>query len=162
MITDFKMRGDILGLDAISTRRHSCTAIALEDSEVSSIHFLGLEKIARDIPLLQHNLSKLLSSEIMHNRRTLFMMNYMQADRRFACFLYDLSQRHSTQGYPPEHFTLKMRREEIASYLGLRLETICRCITRISNQRVVAISGRNVHILDMAALKSLTDANDQS
>lgn len=52
-------------------------------------------------------------------------------------------------------FILKMRREEIGSYLGLRLETICRGIARLREQALVEVSGREVKILNMGGLKHL-------
>ena len=50
---------------------------------------------------------------------------------------------------------LKMRREEIGSYLGLRLETICRGIAHLRDQGLVEVSGRDVRIHDMEGLKQL-------
>lgn len=47
-----------------------------------------------------------------------------------------------------------MRREEIGSYLGLRLETVCRSIAQLRKLGLVHISGRNVEILDLAQLKA--------
>lgn len=159
LITDFKMPNDMIGLEAIATRLHNCTATALEDSELNSINFSRLEKLANSIPSLQHNLNKILSCEIMRHHHTLIMTTSMSAERRFASFIYDLSQRHTALGYSPTNFVLKMRREDIASHLALRLETICRCITRISHQRVVEITGRDVTILNMTALSALIGAN---
>ena len=48
-----------------------------------------------------------------------------------------------------------MRREEVGSYLGLRLETICRGIAHLRDQELVKISGRNVKILNLEGLKQL-------
>ena len=36
-VTGFQMAGELLGLDGISTDRHSCDAVALEDSQVCVI-----------------------------------------------------------------------------------------------------------------------------
>ena len=59
------------------------------------------------------------------------------------------------RGYSSSSFVLKMRREEIGSYLGLRLETICRGIAHLRDQGLVEISGRDVNILNMGGLKQL-------
>ncbi|PAM35061.1 Crp/Fnr family transcriptional regulator, partial [Acinetobacter baumannii] len=53
------------------------------------------------------------------------------------------------------HFVLKMRREEIGSYLGLRLETICRGIAHLRDQGLAHVEGRNVTIQDPEGLKHL-------
>lgn len=73
-VTGFQMQGEMLGLDAISTEHYACNAIALEDSEVCPIPFNNLEKLARDLPSLQHNLNRLLSQEIVRDHSMLLML----------------------------------------------------------------------------------------
>jgi CRP/FNR family transcriptional regulator len=48
-VTGFQMAGEVLGLDGISTDRHSCNAVALEDSEVCVIPFSRLEELSREV-----------------------------------------------------------------------------------------------------------------
>ncbi|BCX70225.1 Crp/Fnr family transcriptional regulator [Pseudomonas sp. WPR_5_2] len=154
-VTGFQISGEILGLDAISTDLHACDAVALEDSEVCPIHFAHLEKLARELPSLQHNLNKILSREIVRDHDMLMMLGNMNSDERLAAFLLNMSQRLNTRGYSSSSFVLKMRREEIGSYLGLRLETICRGIAHLRDQGLVAITGRDVNIMDLDGLKQL-------
>ncbi|MCF4998418.1 fumarate/nitrate reduction transcriptional regulator Fnr [Pseudomonas syringae] len=154
-VTGFQIAGEMLGLDAISTDEHACDAVALEDSEVCPIHFAQLEKLAQSLPSLQHNLNKLLSSEIVRDHRMLMLLGNMNSDERLGAFLLNVSQRLNTRGYSSKDFVLKMRREEIGSYLGLRLETVCRGIANLRAHGLVAISGRDVKILDMEGLKQL-------
>lgn len=152
-VTGFQMQGEMLGLDAISTEHYACNAVALEDSEVCPIPFSNLEKLSRDLPSLQHNLNRLLSQEIVRDHDLLLMLGNMSADERLAAFLLNLSQRLNMRGYSSREFVLRMSREAIGSYLGLRLETICRCIALLRQEQLVDIQGRNVKILDLADLK---------
>ena len=154
-VTGFQISGEMLGLDAISTDRHVCNALSLEDSEVCPIHFAHLEELAHELPSLQHNLNKILSREIVRDHSMLMMLGNMNSDECLAAFLMSLSQRLSTRGYSSTDFVLKMRREEIGSYLGLRLETICRGIAHLRDQALVDVSGRNVKILNLEGLKQL-------
>jgi CRP/FNR family transcriptional regulator len=85
----------------------------------------------------------------------LMLMGNMNSDERLAAFLLNLSQRLNMRGYSSTDFVLKMRREEIGSYLGLRLETICRGIAHLRDQGLVEISGRDVKIQNMEGLKHL-------
>ena len=137
-----------------SADKHACHAIALEDSEVCPLHFSQLERLASQIPSLQHNLNKIMSREIVREHGMLLQMGNMNADERLSAFLLNISLRMSTRGYSPRTFVLRMRREEIGSYLGLRLETVCRSIAQLRKQGLVHVSGRNVEILDMPKLKS--------
>jgi CRP/FNR family transcriptional regulator len=154
-VTGFQMPGEILGLDAISTDVHNCNAFALEDSEVCPIPFTQLERLARELPSLQHNLNKILSREIVRDHDMLMMLGNMNADERLAAFMLDLSQRLSIRGYSSRQFVLKMRREEIASYLGLRLETVCRGLNHLREQSLLIVARRDVKILNMEGLKQL-------
>lgn len=152
-VTGFPIVGDILGLDAICSNTHFCNAFALEDSEVCLLAFARLEALAQKIPQLQRNISKLLSREIIHDQNMLFIMGNMNSDERIATFFLNLSRRFKARGYSANEFVLKMRREEIGSYVGLRLETVCRSIGNLRNQGMAEISGRNVKIVDMERLQ---------
>ncbi|PMY56048.1 MULTISPECIES: fumarate/nitrate reduction transcriptional regulator Fnr [Pseudomonas] len=154
-VTGFQIPGEMLGLDAISDDHHTCSAFALEDSEVCPFNFAQLEKLALELPSLQHNMNKILSREIVREHNLLMMMGNMNSDERLAAFLLNLSQRLSIRGYSSRDFVLKMRREEIGSYLGLRLETICRGIAHLRDSELVEISGRNVKVLNLDGLKQL-------
>ncbi len=152
-VTGFHLPGELLGLDAISTDTHSCNAVALEDSEVCPIHFAHLENLAKDLPSLQHNLNKILSREILRDHDMLMILGNMNSNERLATFFLDLSQRLSARGFSPSNFLLKMRREEIGSYLGLRLETICRSIALLRDLGLIEVSGRNVKIHSLEGLR---------
>lgn len=154
-LTGFQMSGELLGFDAISNDRHVCDAIALEDSEVCPIQFTQLERLSRQLPSLQHNLNRLLSQEIVRDHEMLLLMGNLNAEERMAAFLLNLSDRMATRGYSQNAFVLRMTREDIGSYLGLRLETICRAIANLREQGIVRISGRAVEILDLKRLHAL-------
>jgi len=156
-VTGFRGAGELLGLDAISGDRHCCNAIALEDSEVRPIPFVQLERLAHELPALQHNLNKLLSGEIVRDHSMLLLLGNMNSDERLAAFLLGLSQRLEARGLCSQSFVLPMKREEIASYLGLRLETICRGIAHLRDSGLIHLSGRTVQILDQPGLTRLVD-----
>jgi len=133
-VTGFQMPGETLGLDAISSELHSCNAFALEDSEVCPIPFAHLERLGRELPSLQHNLNKILSREIVRDHDMLMMLGNMNADERLAAFLLNLSQRLNLRGYSSSDFVLKMRREEIGSYLACRSEVAANLVHHLRRQ----------------------------
>jgi CRP/FNR family transcriptional regulator len=154
LVTGFLMSGDILGLDAISTDRHACSAVALEDSEVCPISFSRLEQLAGEFPSLQHNLNRMLSREIVRDHEMLMIMGCRNADERVAAFLVGLSQRFVRRGYSAHGYLLRMSREDIASYRGLRLETVCRSLARFRDMGLIIYQGRVMEILDLPALQA--------
>lgn len=155
VVINFWMPGEVLGLDAIATERHVCDAIALEDSEVCPVAYHRLQALAHDFPVLQQSLNRLMSREIVREHERVLMLCNLTAEQRLASFLAGLSRRYVCRGYSAHGFMLRMSREEMASYLGLRLETVCRSVSRLRTLGIVSLRGRFVEILDMPALMAL-------
>jgi len=154
-VAGYHMQGELLGLDGIGNEVHECQAIALEDSEVCVLPFDRIEHLARDFPAFQHNVHRTLSKEIARQRSLMLLLGTMRADQRLAAFLLDLSQRYQARGYSSSEFILRMTREEIGSYLGLKLETVSRLLSRLQQEGLIQVQGRVVKLLERAALKQL-------
>ncbi|MDR2208112.1 MAG: fumarate/nitrate reduction transcriptional regulator Fnr [Azoarcus sp.] len=154
-VTGFHMTGEILGLDGISTGLYSCNAIALEDSEVCVISYMKLEELARAIEGLQHQFHKVMSSEIVSDHSMMMLLGSMHANERLAAFLLNLSQRFTARGFSPTEFHLRMTREEIGSYLGLKLETVSRAFSFFQKEGLISVQQKHIRILDSDRLKKL-------
>lgn len=154
-VTGFQMAGEILGLDGIGAERHTCNATALEDSELCVIPFSDLENYSREIGALQHHFHKVMSREIVRDHGVMMLLGIMRAEERLAAFLLNLSQRFSARGFSPTDFYLRMTRNEIGSYLGLKLETVSRAFSRFQEDGLVAVHQKHIQIRDLAGLKQL-------
>lgn len=152
-IAGYHMLGDIIGLDG--TDRHGCQAVALEDTEVCVLPFNRLEELGRTIAPLQHNLHQFLSREIGRNQNSMLLLGSMRAEERLAVFLLNLSERYRRRGYSSSEFVLRMTREEIGSYLGLKLETVSRLFSRFQKEGLIQVQGRGLKLLDLPALRQL-------
>jgi CRP/FNR family transcriptional regulator len=155
-ILGFHLPGEILGLDAISSERHQCTAEALERTTVCEVPFTRLSQIALQVPELQRQLLRVISREVMRDHEHLVMMGRRHAQERLAIFLKSLSERYGRLKRDPALLTLPMSRYELANYLGLVVETVSRLFTRFQQMGVLDVRRKNVHILDFAKLDSLT------
>jgi CRP/FNR family transcriptional regulator len=160
-VTGFHMPGEILGLDGIGTDRHTCNALALEDGEVCVIPFARLEELSREVRNLQHQFHKVMSREIVRDQGIMMLLGTMRAEERLAAFLINLSQRFVARGYSPSEFHLRMTREEIGSYLGLKLETVSRIFSRFQEQGLVSVQQKHIRILDTDGLKRLLNHGDE-
>ena len=152
-VTGFWLTGEVMGMGGIEPGRHACDAVALEDSEVCAIPFDGLQQLAHEIPALQRHLRKLMSREIVREHGTILQLGTMSAEERLAMFLLNLSRRVAAHGGSPSEFNLRMRREEIGSYLGLKLETVSRTFSKLQEQGLIAVQLKMVRIRDRAALE---------
>jgi CRP/FNR family transcriptional regulator len=151
-VTGFAMTGEVLGMDGIGPERHSCNSIALEDSEVCAIPFARLQELAHEVPSLQRQFHKMMSREIVREHGVMLLLGSMNADERLAMFLLNMSQRFAARGYSPSEFNLRMTREEIGSYLGLKLETVSRTFSKFQDEGLIGVQQKFIRIVDSAGL----------
>jgi CRP/FNR family transcriptional regulator len=154
-VTRFHMMGELIGLSAMGGEGHTTDAVALEDSEVCEIPFAALQRLTLRVPALQHRLYCLMSQEIEAERHALVLLGTMRAEERVASFLLDLGQRYRTLGFSASRFVLRMSRADIGSYLGLRLETVSRLLSRFQVEGLLRVDGKSVQILDVEGLRAL-------
>jgi len=154
-ITGYHMAGEIVGLDGIGNDHYACQAVALEDSEVCVLPFDQLDELAHNVTALRRNLYRFISNDICRGQNMMLLLGSMRAEERLALFLLNLAQRYQTLGYSSSEFVLRMTREEIASYLGLKLETVSRLFSRLQEEGLIQVQGRAVKLLDSSALKRL-------
>lgn len=154
-VIGFHMPGELLGLDAIGDGHHHCDAVALERTSVCAVPFTQLEEVADHVPGLQHQMLRIISLELVQEHQHLVALGRRTARARLALFLHSLSQRLYAAGYAGDDFRLPMSRDDIASYLGLALETVSRLLGRLADEEVIDVERRRVRVLDAAALEAI-------
>jgi len=160
-VTGFQMAGEIIGLDGIVSDHHSCNAVALEDAEVCVMPFANVEDLSREFPVLQRHVHKVMSREIVRENGMMMMLGNMRAEERLAAFLLNLVQRLHARGFSQSEMILRMTREEIGSYLGLKLETISRTFSKLSDDGIIEVKQRYVKILHPDELKKILNPQSQ-
>jgi len=158
-VTGFQMTGEIIGLDAISTDAHTCDAVAMEDSEVCALPFNQLEAMSRELPSLQRHLYKIMSREIVRDQGIMLLLGSMRAEERLAAFLLNLSQRLAARGFSATQFQLRMSRQEIGSYLGLKLETVSRAFSHFQELGLINVKVRAIEIIDLPKLQAAVNCS---
>jgi CRP/FNR family transcriptional regulator len=156
-VTGFQMAGELLGLDGIGTERHTCDAVALEDSQVCVIPFHQLEDLSREVSDLQRQLHRIMSREIVREHGVMLLLGSMRAEERLAAFLLNLTQRLQSRGFSASELVLRMTREEIGSYLGLKLETVSRTFSKFQDEGLLEVKQRQIRIRDQPALQALVN-----
>jgi CRP/FNR family transcriptional regulator len=159
-VTGFQMAGEVIGLDGIVSDHHTCDAVALEDAEVCVMNFDRLEDLSREINALQRHVHKIMSREIVRENGVMLLLGSMRADERLAAFLLNLVQRLHARGFSKSELILRMTREEIGSYLGLKLETVSRTFSKFVEEGIVEVKQRHVRILNPDALKLIVNTQN--
>jgi CRP/FNR family transcriptional regulator len=154
-VTGFQMSGEIVGMDAIAAGHHHSTVVALEDTEVCPIPFAELDRLMDRVPTLKRQLFRLMSHEIVREQHNMALLGTMRAEQRLANFLLRLSSLYQKRGYSHTEFVLRMTREELGNYLGLKLETVSRLLSKLQQEGLIQVCNKAVKLLDLAALKAV-------
>ena len=85
------------------------------------------------------------------------LLGRMRAEERLAAFLLNLVQRLHSRGFSRNEMVLRMTREEIGSYLGMKLETVSRTFSRFQDEGIIEVKQRYVRILDPEALAAIVN-----
>ena len=156
-ITGFHYPGDLLGFDACSQNVHSCTAAALEDSTVCKLPYKQMCELCDESHTLSKHFMALMSNEIAEKHKTMQMLGKKTAELKLAALLLDISSRHHDRGLPAHQFNLSMTRNDIASFLGLAVETVSRLLGHINDEGIIEIERKRITIRDMVHLEKLAN-----
>ena len=74
-------------------------------------------------------------------------------------FILNLGQRMHARGFSSTDLVLRMTREDIGSFLGLKLETISRMFSKFQDDGLMHVDKRNIRIRDADGLRKLVNTN---
>ena len=154
-VTGFHLPGELLGQDGIGTGRHCVGAVALEAAVVCTLAYEQLGTLCHGTPNLQREFHRLLSHDIVCDQSMMLMLGTERAECRVAAFVLDLTRRLHGCGRSAHALVLRMTREDIGSYLGMKLETVSRTLTKLQTDGVLSTAHRHVRVLDAASLRRL-------
>ncbi|MFZ2451008.1 MAG: helix-turn-helix domain-containing protein [Methylovulum miyakonense] len=153
----FYLPGEIMGLDALQSGRYSCSTIALETGSVCEVPLSRLNELCSEIPGLQIQMMRILGKEIASDHDKIVLLGHRTAKERVATFLLMLSRRYGALGFSGTTFNLSMRRQDIANFLGLTIETVSRQLAELSKQGIIIVKQRGVEIIDLPLLTTIVE-----
>lgn len=149
-VLGFYFAGDVLGLDALGEDSHLVSADALETTSICKLPLAQFRSQE-----LTPCFFKLISAQQTHDYNLVLMLACKNSSGRMASFLVSLSKRFHIHGYSANQYNLTMCRHDIASYLGLTVETVSRTLRKFRDDGLLEISRRKVKILDMDGLQKI-------
>lgn len=155
-ITGFLFAGDFIGLAAGEI--HAASIEAMEPSAVCRFRLTEYRALMTERQALEQALLERAGHELAAAREQVVMLGRKTALERVASFLQSLPAADPARSSPPHVVRLPMTRGEIADYLGLTLETVSRCFSRLKRTGVVRqVSLTEIHVEDAPALSALAD-----
>lgn len=136
-IHEFYMPGDVVGLEAVSSKVYACNAVAIDSSSVCEIKIAQIEKLSSFVPSLNNHMLELMGQEIYKTRSHARLLTQKTAEQRVAYFILTISDRFKNNGYQYNQFRLDILHKDIANYLNLTPETVSRVLTKFADNNLV-------------------------
>jgi CRP/FNR family transcriptional regulator len=154
-VLSFPMKGDLLGVESIYTKKYFSDTVALSDCNLILLPFKRLAALGHAHAEIENAIYEMLSRELVRKQMMVNMLGAPNAEARVSGFLVSLSERYSEIGYSKTMFTLRMTRNEIGSYLGLSLETVSRTLSALHEIGLISVDQRVIRIKELDLLKLL-------
>ncbi|MDA3919110.1 MAG: helix-turn-helix domain-containing protein [Salinisphaera sp.] len=151
-VLGFRFPGAVIGLAEPGNAVWTRTFIALEDTWLCHI---PLPVIGDDA--LQRQLIRLVSERLRSEYETHLMLAVNDGSRKVMTFIVEMSARFAERGLSAHRFHLPMHYMDIASYLGMRHESVSRTLTKLQDRGLLHRKGRHIVIPDLDALRRFKD-----
>jgi CRP-like cAMP-binding protein len=156
-IGEFLLAGDFFGLEALD--EHAFGMEAVTPATLRRYMHRSLEAFADRNPDFARRLRILSAKKLRSEQARVLALGRMTASERIARFLLDMAV-HA--GAPGRCIELPMSRFDVADYLGLTTETVCRMLTQMQREAVIAINRSRITIQDENALAALAGNDDRA
>jgi CRP/FNR family nitrogen fixation transcriptional regulator len=151
-IAEFCFSGDSFGIDNTNERRYSAEAV--DDVIVMRYQRRATEQLVDRNPALARVLRDTVLRELTAAQRRALLLARMTAPERIATFLLEMCERRDRTKF----IDLPMSRNDIADYLGLTIETVCRILSALKRAGAIAIAcPHRIELLDRAALEAMSE-----
>jgi CRP/FNR family transcriptional regulator, nitrogen fixation regulation protein len=149
-IAEFCFGGDCFGIDNASERTYSAEAV--DDVIVMRYRRSATEQLVDQNPAVARLLRDTMLRELGSVQARALMLGRMTAPERVAAFLLEMFE-HRDRAKVLE---LPMSRNDIADYLGLTIETVCRTLSSLRRDGTIAIpNSHRIELLDRSALEAI-------
>jgi CRP/FNR family transcriptional regulator len=155
-VVGFHGPGDVLGLDRVEVPHHRGFAVALETTRVCRIPVARLVARLGEHPELWRDVLRVAGQQLARAREVHRVLGQLQTSQRLAWFLLDAAGARSECGacacMAGCVVRLPMQRQDIASFLGMTLETVSRSMSALQKEGAIEVHGRLVTLKDPARL----------
>ena len=152
-IGEFCFSGDYFGIDSGAERLYSAEAV--DDVIVMRFERKATERLMDQNAGLARILRDAVLRELTNAHGRTLLLGRMTALERVAIFLLEMFERRDRT----KILDLPMSRNDIADYLGLTIETVCRTLSAFKRDGVIGIpTAHRIELLDREALEAAGEA----
>jgi len=151
-ILDFFLPGDLCGfLESDVHYAFDCEAIT--ETTTCSFDRERLMDFAKQHPDVAESLRVAIADRLKRAVLHMAVLGQLTSTERVATFLCSLTTAYGTNPH-----VLPMNRTDIADYLGLRLETVSRALSRLRQRRFIEIENDEFVVIDRTALAEMSNS----
>jgi CRP/FNR family transcriptional regulator, nitrogen fixation regulation protein len=152
-LAEFYFSGDCFGFDNMAERLLSAEAVG--DAIVIRFPRNDTARLIDQNPMLARSLNEMMLRDLTNAQFRMLLLGRMSATERVATFLLDMFDRRDTRRV----LDLPMSRTDIADYLGLTIETVCRVLSMLKRARAIDIpKPQRIELRDRGALEAAGEA----
>lgn len=151
-ITKFFYPGDILGVDGFDRSVYTQSVLFLETSSVCLVKEADLNNLVKNNDDFRTSLMRSMSHSLVIDNAMMMCLSSCSSEQKVAHFILELSEQFEGLGLSGTDFRLSMTRTDIASYMGMALETVSRVFACFQLKQFIRVHNRQLSILDKEAL----------
>jgi CRP/FNR family nitrogen fixation transcriptional regulator len=152
-IAAFYFAGDCFGFDTAAERVFSAEAVG--DAVMMRYPRRTTERLIDELPALARDFREMTLRGLATAQSHMLLLGRMTASERVAAFLLEIAERRDAV----RAVDLPMSRSDIADYLGLTIETVCRVLSAFKRAGAIAIpQPHRIEFRDRIALQDACDA----
>ena len=161
-ITGFAGSGHFLGLAVTGPLpgTYAFSAEAIGATQYCRFPRQRLRAVLDDFPALERRLLELACGELAAAQTQMLLLGRKSARERVASFLLARCHGSCAAEGSVQVLHLPMTRTDIADYLGLTIETVCRTLTRFRTERIILIpNSSDIVVLRLQDMATLADGS---
>lgn len=156
-IVGFLFPGDFLGGAA---PRHGCDIEAVVDCRLCRFSKGGLDRLSTDHPRLKDRLLENATGELDQAREHILLLGRKTSLERVASALLNFAERLTGEVRDGATFPLYVTRQDLADYLGVRIETVSRILSRMRRDGLIEEDKGAVTLQRAGLLKRAAEGGD--
>jgi CRP/FNR family nitrogen fixation transcriptional regulator len=155
-IADFFLPGDFFGLIELETYAFSAEAVCpVTVLRYTRRHFEQLRDENRD---LRNRIMTTLTRRLVASQIHAVLLGRRTVKERIAAFLLQLAERGNREAQDGDCLDLPMGRQDVADYLGLTIETVCRALGEMKRAGLICVpNAHRVVLNDVRTLRAIVD-----
>lgn len=161
-ITRVVIPGEFLGLKAmLSGNNHSVSATALEDSVLCFIPKTDFFQLMIKYPDFTRSLMLILSKLLEEAEMRMISLAYKPVRERLAeSLLFLFNSFYPSREKNSKDYYLNLTRMDLANIIGTAQETVIRLLSEFKDEKLIAVKGRKIYLLNPDRLQKLANLKD--